>query len=94
MWHIYRMEYYSTTKKNAVHGVAKSRTQLSNWTELKKKERKNAICNNMDGSSNCPAEWSQSDRGGEIPYDVPYTLNLKGNYISELIYKIEADSQT
>ena len=30
MWHIYRMEYYSTTKKNAVHGVAKSRTQLSN----------------------------------------------------------------
>ena len=27
----------------AIHGIAKSRTQLSNWTEL--------ICNNMDDVS-------------------------------------------
>ena len=39
-------------------------------------------------------EWTKSDRKGEIPYDIPYMWNLKGNGTNELIYKTERDSQT
>ena len=37
-----------------------------------KKEWNNAICSNMDGHRECHTEWSQSDREGEISYDIPY----------------------
>ena len=30
----------------------------------------------------------------EVSYDIPYVWNLKRNDTDELIYKIEADSQT
>ena len=48
----------------------------------------------MDGPRHCQTEWSQSDREGEISYDIPYIWNLKRNYTNELTYKTETDSQT
>ena len=47
----------------------------------------------MDGPRHCQTEWSQSDREGEISYDIPYIWNLKRNYTNELTYKTETDSQ-
>ena len=35
--------------RDAVHGVTKSRTWLSDWTELNWQKLNNAICSNMDG---------------------------------------------
>ena len=37
---------------------------------------------------------SQSDRERQISYDIAYMWNLKKNDTNELLYKIEADSQT
>ena len=37
----------------------------------------------MDGPRDCHTEWSQSDREEEIPYDIPYLRNLKGNYTNK-----------
>ena len=45
----------------AIHGVAKSWTRLSDWTELKY-EWNSAICRDMDGTRNCHTEWSKSER--------------------------------
>ena len=61
MWHIYRMEYYSTTKKNAVHGVAKSQTQLIDWTELRKKEIMPSATTWMDLATVLLSEVSQTE---------------------------------
>ena len=47
----------------------------------------------MDGSRDCHAERSKSDRKGEISYDILYIWNLKRNDVIELIYKTETDSQ-
>ena len=41
----------------------------------------------------CHAEWSKSDRGGIISYDIPYMWNLKRNDTNELIYRTETDSK-
>ena len=54
-----------------------------------KKELNNVICSNMDGSRDCHAEWSKSDREGKISYGIPYMWNLKINDIDELIKQKE-----
>ena len=56
------------------------------------KEWNNAICGNMKGPRECHAEWSKSDREGEISYGIPYLQNVKRNDTSELTYKIKRDS--
>ena len=71
----------------AVHGVTKSRTWLSDWTELNlyiynrllviKKEWNNAIWSNTDGPRDCHTEWYKSDRERQISYDIAYMWNLK-----------------
>ena len=38
----------------------------------------------MNGPRDCHTEWSKSDRGGEISYDIPYMWNLKRNDTIEL----------
>ena len=43
----------------AVHGVAKSRTRLSDWTDL------SAICSTMDGPRDYHANWRQTERDTE-----------------------------
>ena len=48
-----------------------------------------AICSNMDRPRDCLTEWSNSDRGREISYDIPYMWNLKRNDANEHIYKTE-----
>ena len=48
------------------------------------KEWNNAMCCNMGGSRECHVEWSQSDREGEIAYDIPYMWNLKRHDVNEL----------
>ena len=49
-----------------VHGVAKSQTQLSNWTELNysaiKKNEFFYICSNMNGLGGYYAMWNKLDR--------------------------------
>ena len=35
---------------------------LGYYSEIKKKERNNAICSNMDGPRDCHTEWTKSDR--------------------------------
>ena len=54
-----------------------------------KKEWNNVICSNMDGSRDCHAEWSKSDREGKISYGIPYMWNLTINDIDELIKQKE-----
>ena len=46
-------------------------TQCSVTQSLKKK---NAICSNMDGPTDCPTEWNKSE--GEIPYDIPFICGI------------------
>ena len=58
------------------------------------KKEETAICSNMDGPRDSYAEWSKSDREGEISYDIPYMGNLKRNDTNALIYGKEIDSQT
>ena len=48
----------------------------------------------MDGPRDCHTEWSNSDREGEVSYDIPYIWNLKRNDTNKLIYQTETDSQT
>ena len=38
----------------------------------------------MDGPRECHTETSQSDREGELSYDIPYMWNLKRNDTNEL----------
>ena len=47
----------------------------------------------MDGPRDFHIEWSQSDRGGEISYNIPDTWNLKKKW-SKWTSKTERDSQT
>ena len=57
-----------------------------------KKERNNAICNNMDGRRDDHTKWSKSDRERQIPYDITYMWNLRYD-TNEHIYETETDSQ-
>ena len=61
-----------------IHGIAKSRTQLSNWTEL--------ICNNMDDVSHEGEKEKQKHKYCMIPL----TCNSETgkNYFIELEVKI------
>ena len=57
-----------------------------------KKEWNNVICSNMDGPRDYHTKWSNSEREGQISYDIAYMCNLKYD-ANELIYKTETDSQ-
>ena len=46
----------------------------------------------MDGPRDCHAEWSKSNKEGEISYGILYMPNLKRNDTKELTYKRERDS--
>ena len=48
----------------AVHGVSKSRTRLSLWTEL-------------NGPRDDQTKWCKSDRERKVSYDITYMENLK-----------------
>ena len=61
-------------------------------SHLKNKKQNTAICSNMDGPRDCHAEWSKSDKEGEISYDILHVWNLKRNDTNELTYKRERDS--
>ena len=41
----------------------------------------------MDGPRNSHAEWSKSDREGEILYDIPYIQNLKKKWYKWYLQK-------
>ena len=47
----------------------------------------------MDGPRDCYTEWSKTDRGREIAYDIPYMWNLKRNDTNELTSKIGRDRE-
>ena len=34
----------------------------------------------MDGPRDCYTEWSKSDRGGQVSYDITYMWNLKKGF--------------
>ena len=83
----------------AEHFVLSSFHLPAAWGEegmarAKKAILNNVICSNMEWPRDCRTDWSQSDREGEILYDIPYMWNLKRNDKNELIYKTKADSQT
>ena len=42
-----------------------------------KKDRNNAICNNMDATRDYHTKWSKSDKEREILYDIIYMWNIK-----------------
>ena len=44
----------------------------------------------MDGPRECHTETSQSDREGELSYDIPYMWNLEGNDTNELTKQKES----
>ena len=43
----------------------------------------------MEGPRQCYTDCSQSDRQGEISYNIHYMCNLKRNDINELTYRTE-----
>ena len=55
----------------AIYGVTQSRTQLK-WLSSS-----SSSTSTMDGPRECHAEWSKSDREGEISHDIPYMWALK-----------------
>ena len=48
----------------------------------------------MDGPRDCHAECSNSDREGEIGYDIPYIRSIKRSDTNEFIYETETFSET
>ena len=56
------------------------------------KEWNNAICSNMDGSTDYHTKKSKSDRERQIACDITYMWNPKKNETSEYIYKTEKKS--
>ena len=50
------------------------------WTLFSHKKWNDAIYSNMDGPRDYHSEWSKSDRGGQILYDIAYMWNLKKGY--------------
>ena len=77
----------------AVHGVMKSRTWLSEWTELRwlsthtyKYIYSESVCIYFELSCvnwECYAKWNKSDKERQIPYDL--TWKYKSNYKTKLI---------
>ena len=63
----------------AVHGVAKSRTRLSKWTDYlsHKKEQNCTICRDVDRPRDCHGEWSKSEKEKQISYINAYMWNLE-----------------
>ena len=65
--------------------MAKDVVHLYSWILLSHENKwHNAICHNMDGPRDCHAQWSKSDREGDMSYHIPYVWNLKRNYRNEL----------
>ena len=62
----------------AVHGVANSRTQLSNWTELKLIESSKALAGLLSGCRGHVPHLSRQKRG-YCPY-FPFILRLAANW--------------
>ena len=58
-----------------------------------KKERNNAICNNMDATRDDHTKWSKSERERQIPYGITYMWNLKYD-TNEPIHETETESWT
>ena len=57
--------------------IRKMRLYIHNGILLShQKEPNDAICSNMDGARDSPPEWSKSERGRQIPYDVTRIWNL------------------
>ena len=42
-----------------------------------KKERKNAICSNVDGPRDYHTKWNNSNRERQVSYDITYMWNLR-----------------
>ena len=63
MWYIYIHTYINTYTHTHTH----SGILLSH-----KKERKNAICSNMDATRDYHTKQSNSERERQIPYDITY----------------------
>ena len=61
----------------AVYGVAKSRTRLSDFTSLHKKECIWVRSNEVDETGVCYTEWSKSERKTKIQYINAYIWNLE-----------------
>ena len=57
------------------------------------KKWNNAICSDMDATTDDHAKGSKSERERQIPYDITCVWNLKYG-TDEPIYKTETDSQT
>ena len=49
-----------------IHGITKSRTRLSDWTELNEKEQIWVSCSEVDEPIACYTEWSKSERERQI----------------------------
>ena len=56
------------------------------------KEQNNAICSNLDTTTDYQTKWSKSERERQIPYNITYVWNLTYG-TNEPIYKIETDLQ-
>ena len=57
----------------------------SEYYSVIKKNEIMSFAATLNGSRDCHTEWRQSDREGEILYDIPYLKNLKRNDTSEFI---------
>ena len=57
------------------------------------KEQNNAICSNLDTTTDYQTKWSKSERERQIPYNITYVWNLKED-TNEFIYRTEINSQT
>ena len=56
------------------------------------KKKKNAICSNMDGPTDCQTEWSKLDRERQLSWYLLYVESKKTG-ANELTYKTEIESQ-
>ena len=57
-------------------GLGRCGIYIHNGILLSHKEQTNAICSNMDGTSDSHPEWIKSERERQIPYDITYIGNL------------------
>ena len=53
----------------AIHGVAKSRTQLSDWTELKLDSVVLSCVFGVDVSSSCVEKWFEGDNWNQVGHN-------------------------
>ena len=71
--------------------TAHTHTHIYIWNITQPNEWNNVICSNLDGPTDCHAEWSKSNTEREMSYNIPYMWNLIWNDTNELIYKTEND---